>query len=226
MFTGIVEEIGRVASVAAGRMVVSARRVIEALQPGESLAVSGVCLTVVAVDQSTFAADLSEETCRLTNLGLVRPGDSVNLERAMRFSDRIGGHLVSGHVEGIGMIRRRTVVGDVGAGDAGAGDVVEMAIDVPPGILKYCVAKGSIAVDGVSLTINAIDAAGVTVMLIPHTLRVTTLGRRRAFDRVNLESDLIGKYVERLLSSASAGDASAGDAGADDANARGANEGD
>jgi len=189
MFTGIVEEIGRVESVAAGRMVVSARRVIEALQPGESLAVSGVCLTVVAVGQSTFAADLSEETCRLTNLGLVHPGDFVNLERAMRLSDRIGGHIVSGHVEGIGTIRRRTTIADS----------VEMVIDVPPGILKYCIAKGSLAVDGVSLTIHALDTTGVAVMLIPHTLRATTLGGRSVGDLVNLESDLIGKYVERLF---------------------------
>jgi len=190
MFTGIVEEIGRVASMEAGRITVSANRSVESLQIGESISVNGVCLTVVAVDTSTFAADLSEETCRLTNLGQVRPGDSVNLERAMRLSDRIGGHLVSGHVEGVGTIQRRTVTGDA----------VEMAIDVPAGILKYCIAKGSIAVDGVSLTINAIGATGVVVMLIPHTLRATTLGQRKVGDRVNLESDLIGKYVERLLS--------------------------
>jgi len=199
MFTGMVEEIGRVESVAARRMIVSAHRVVEALQVGESLSVNGVCLTVVTVHRATFAADLSEETCRLTNLGQARPGDSVNLERAMRLSDRIGGHLISGHVEGVGTIRRRKIMGNAGVGNANAGDAVEMAIDLPPDILKYCIAKGSLAVDGVSLTINALDATGVVVMLIPHTLRATTLGRRMVGDRVNLESDLIGKYVERLL---------------------------
>lgn len=197
MFTGIVEEIGRVESVGAGRMTLAAHRTVEALQIGESVSVNGVCLTVVAVDTSTFTADLSAETCRLTNLGRVRSGDAVNLERAMRLSDRIGGHLVSGHVEGVGVIQRRTMVGDA----------VEMEIDMPPAILKYCIAKGSLAVDGVSLTINSVGATGVTVMLIPHTLRVTTLVQRVVGDGVNLESDLIGKYVERLrLGGTNAGD--------------------
>ncbi|HEY5599383.1 MAG TPA: riboflavin synthase, partial [Candidatus Manganitrophaceae bacterium] len=146
-------------------------------------------------DEGGFTANVIEETYERTNLGDLRPGDPVNLERAMRIMDRIGGHLVSGHVEGVGIIRERKQ----------EANALLLQVEVPRDILKYCVKKGSIAVDGVSLTINELTDRGISVSIIPHTSQVTTLGLKGVGATVNIESDLIGKYVERFLNQGPAG---------------------
>lgn len=193
MFTGIIEEMGVVkAVVKAARgsgLTILAKTVLEGLAIGDSVTVNGACLTVVGSDSQQFQVDVSPETVKVTTLGTLKAGDPVNLERAMRLSDRLGGHLVTGHVDGVGTIRSRTQ-------DA---DAIQIFIEAPPEILRYCVTKGSIAVDGISLTINEGAERGFRVTIIPHTAKVTTLGVKRVGDTVNLESDLIGKYVERLL---------------------------
>ncbi|HLG44005.1 MAG TPA: riboflavin synthase [Nitrospirales bacterium] len=193
MFTGIIEEMGVVKTVTKGMsgtgLTILAKGVLEGLTIGDSMTVNGVCQTVVGFDPTQFTVDVSPETLKVTTLGMVKAGDPVNLERAMRLSDRLGGHLVSGHVDGVGTVRDR-------AQDANA---IQMTIAAPHEILKLCVLKGSIAVDGISLTINEVTAQGFRVTLIPHTAKVTTLGVKQVGDPVNLETDLIGKFVERLL---------------------------
>jgi riboflavin synthase len=179
MFTGIVQERGRVVSFDVGRLVVESgvRAGI-----GDSVAVNGVCLTVVDAPDGRLAFDVVQET-----LDRAKPfGDEVNLEGALRAGEPLGGHYVQGHVDGVGTVRA-------------TGDPVW--IDVQPELLRYVVEKGSIAVDGVSLTVAALDADGFAVALVPHTLEVTTLGALEAGDRVNLEVDILAKYVERLLRS-------------------------
>jgi riboflavin synthase len=187
MFTGIIEQIGIVEATSSGRLTFSASMAAE-LRLGESVAVNGVCLTAAALTPTTFSCDLSEETLRLTDLDGLRYGDRVNLERAMRLSDRLGGHLVSGHVEGIGVLRERQ--------EGGQGTLV--TVELPDALMKYCVRKGSIALDGVSLTINDLTPTGVCVTLIPHTLKMTTFGFKGVGERINIECDLLAKYVERL----------------------------
>jgi riboflavin synthase len=193
VFTGIIEEMGVVKTVTNGKsgtgLTILAKTVLEGLTIGDSIAVNGVCQTVVGFDPTQFTVDVSPETMKVTTLGTGKAGDPVNLERAMRLSDRLGGHLVTGHVDGVGTVRDR-------AQDANA---IQMTIAAPHEILKLCVLKGSIAVDGISLTINEVTAQGFRVTLIPHTAKVTTLGVKRVGDPVNLETDLIGKFVERLL---------------------------
>jgi riboflavin synthase len=181
MFTGIVREVGRVVEFDGSRLVVDAST--EAAG-GDSVAVAGVCLTVL--DGSRLAFDVVPETLSRTTLGGLRPGDRVNIESALRTGDPMGGHYVQGHVDGIGHVRS-------------TGEPVW--IDAPADILRYCIEKGSITVDGVSLTIAAVDDAGFAVALIPHTLEATTLGELGAGDPVNLEADVLAKYVERLLQS-------------------------
>jgi riboflavin synthase len=184
MFTGIVEELGQVESIDGGRVRIGARKVLDDAHTGDSIAVDGVCITLVAQGDGWWEADLSDETLRRTTLGDRRPGDAVNLERPVRVQDRLGGHIVQGHVDGVG-------------------EVVEPAPDLrvrmPRELLRYVVTKGSVTVDGVSLTVVDVLDDGFTVALIPHTMDVTTLGRRRSGDRVNLEVDVTVKYVERLL---------------------------
>jgi riboflavin synthase len=179
VFTGIVREVGRVVSFDGHRLVVEAQT--QAAE-GDSVAVDGVCLT--AVDGSGLAFDVVDETLDRTTLGELQPGERVNLEPALRAGDPIGGHLVQGHVDGLGLVRS---VGE------------PVWIDAPPGILRYCVEKGSITVDGVSLTVAALDAEGFAVALVPHTLEATTLGELEPGDAVNLEVDVLAKYVEKLL---------------------------
>ena len=181
MFTGIVREVGRVVEFDGSRLVVEATTNAAG---GDSVAVDGVCLTVL--DGSRLAFDVVPETLSRTTLGALRPGDGVNIEPALRAGDPLGGHHVQGHVDGIGRVRS-------------TGEPVW--IDAPVDILRYCVEKGSITVDGVSLTIAAVDDAGFAVALIPHTLTATTLGELEAGDAVNLEADVLAKYVERLLES-------------------------
>jgi riboflavin synthase len=193
MFTGIVEEVGKIAAIAplakGVRLTVSCRTVLEGTGVGDSLSVSGVCLTATTVGADTFTADVSPETLRVTTLGARKAGDPVNLERALALGDRLGGHLVTGHVDGLGTLRRATP----------AGEATEVWYDAPPEVLSLSVVKGSIAVDGVSLTVNALDKAGFSVMLIPHTIEQTTLLAVAPGTDVNLEADLIGKYVARLM---------------------------
>jgi riboflavin synthase len=199
MFSGIIQGVGRIASATAQggglRLVVDVGDLdIADVGEGDSVAVAGCCLTVVAVAERALSFDVSAETLACTT-GLDRPGE-VNLEKALRLSDRLGGHLVSGHVDGVGVvIRLETVEGEQGS------RVLE--IDAPTALERFIAAKGSVAVDGVSLTVNEVAGSRFTVNLIPHTLRVTTFGRRKSGDRVNLEIDLVARYVERLLSSGS-----------------------
>jgi riboflavin synthase len=193
MFTGIVEELGVVQALERGLqsavLTVLARRVVKDLNVGDSITVNGVCLTVVRKTDQGFAVDVGPETLRVTTLGGLAPGDGVNLERAMRLGDRIGGHLVSGHVEAVGRVAAR--ISD--------GNAINLTIEAPREILRYCVGKGSITIDGVSLTITSLTEKTFGVMIIPHTAEVTNLGLKPPGSLVNLEPDLIAKYVERLL---------------------------
>lgn len=193
MFTGIIEEMGRVAAFIknenASRLTITAKTVMTDLKTGESVTINGACMTVLDLSLDGFSCDLSPETLALTNLGELKTGDRVNLERAMRMNDRLGGHMVSGHVEGIGKIVKKESLENA----------VIMSIEVPPQVLRYCVPKGSITLDGVSMTLNQLSEKEVTICIIPHTAGMTTLGFKDAGDSLNLESDLIGRYVERLL---------------------------
>jgi riboflavin synthase len=193
MFTGIVEETGAIRAIevrpGGARLRVAAATTLEGGRVGDSIAVSGVCLTIVALGGDEFSADLAAETLRRTTLGELGAGDAVNLERPLRFDQRLGGHVVQGHVDGVGTV---TSV-------APEGDGVWMDIEAPAALRRYIVEKGSIAVDGVSLTVARVADPRFAIALIPHTLAATTLGGRRAGDRVNVEVDVLAKYVERLL---------------------------
>ncbi|MBW3590661.1 MAG: riboflavin synthase [Actinobacteria bacterium] len=189
MFTGIVQAVGVVDLRSEASLVVKCD--IGDLQLGESIAVNGVCLTVSAFDSGTFGADVSEETDRLTGLGALGAGDPVNLERAMSASDRFGGHIVQGHVDGTGkVVDRRDLAGST-----------EITFTLPAELERYLVPKGSITLDGVSLTVTQLHTGSFGVSLVPHTLQSTTFGHRRAGDVVNIEVDVLAKYVERLLAS-------------------------
>ncbi len=194
MFTGIVEEMGTVKSLrrdaGAARLMISASAVLGGTVLGDSVCVNGVCLTAIDVTKNGFSADVAVETLKVTNLGNLRTGEKVNLERALQLSARIGGHLVSGHVDGVGRIREKRE----------EGNGWRIFIDAPEDVLRYVIKKGSIAVDGISLTVADVDKAGFSIAMIPHTAQLTTLGFKNPGDSVNLESDIIGKYVERLLS--------------------------
>lgn len=194
MFTGIVEELGEVVDVTtlpgdAMRLRVAGPLVVSDAGPGDSIAVNGVCLTVVEVDESSFTADVMRETLERTSLRGVDSGLAVNLERAVRPTTRLGGHLVQGHVDGTGVIVSRT--------PSEHWEVVR--ISVPRDLARYVVEKGSIAVDGVSLTVTDVDDDSFGISLIPTTLAATTLGIKEPGDTVNLEVDVLAKYVERLL---------------------------
>jgi len=194
MFTGIVEEQGRVRAITpndgGARIVIEARTVLDDAELGASIAVNGCCLTVTAFDRDSFAADAVIETLARTNLGDLAAGDPVNLERPLRFADRLGGHLVQGHVDATGTVRDRVSQPD-------GSEVV--TIEAPDAVQRYVVHKGSVTVDGVSLTVARVDDDAFAIALIPHTLAVTTLGARSVGTRVNLEVDLVAKYVEALV---------------------------
>jgi len=200
MFTGIVETTGRVAGIeptAAGRRLRVSTALGPELAPGDSIAVSGVCLTVVAADADGFSADVSSETLRVTSLGSRAAGAMVNLERPLRADARLGGHFVLGHVDGVGRIV--TLAPD--------GDGCWLDVELPERLERLAISKGSIAIDGISLTIASLDGTRVGVAIVPFTFAHTTLGAARVGDTVNLEMDVLGKYVARLLEerSASAG---------------------
>ena len=184
MFTGIVEELGSIDAIDGDRVRVAATTVLDGARQGDSIAVDGCCLTLVDQGDGWWEADVSDETLKRTTLGDRQPGDRVNLERPVRAQDRLGGHIVQGHVDGVGDIVE---------------PVPDLRVRMPRDLLRYVVEKGSVAVDGVSLTVVDVLDDGFTVAVIPHTSAVTTLGHKGPGDRVNLEVDVTVKYVERLL---------------------------
>lgn len=193
MFSGIIAEVGTVKAFEGGgeaaSLLIEASSAFADVAIGESIAINGVCLTAVQHQGMAFAVDVSPETLRATNLGELRPGDGVNLERSLGFHDRIGGHLVSGHVDGVGTIVDKRP----------EANALHYAIRVPESLRRYLVPKGSIAVDGISLTVVACHLDRFQVTIIPHTAAVTTIERKGVGATVNLECDMIGKYVERVL---------------------------
>jgi riboflavin synthase len=192
VFTGIVEEVGRTVQREGPRLEIAASLVCQDLREGGSIAVNGACLTVTRLLPQGFAVDLSPETLRRTNLGLLRPGDPVNLERPLTYGGRVGGHLVQGHVDGVG-----TVVAILPEGDSHL-----FTFAAPAPLMRYIVEKGFIAVDGISLTVVRVEGDRFTVSIIPYTFHHTVLGCRRPGDLVNLEVDILAKYVESLLEGA------------------------
>lgn len=193
MFTGIIEETGRIRQISRGsksvKLFIEAARVLEDTRVGDSISTNGICLTVVEMDSRSFTVDVMAETLRRTSLDNLTTGSRVNLERALRLSDRLGGHLLNGHVDGPGVIRGITTE-----------DIARVIrIDTTPELLYYIVPKGSIAIDGISLTVVDVDERSFTVSIIPHTAAVTTLPDKQPGDTVNLETDMIAKYVEKLL---------------------------
>ncbi|MCK8823609.1 riboflavin synthase [Fuchsiella alkaliacetigena] len=193
MFTGIVEELGEVAAINRGNqsieLVIQAKQVLEDVQLGDSIATNGVCLTVTEFSDSQFSVDVMPETLRNSSLKELEVGTQLNLERALRLQDRLGGHLVSGHIDGVGRIKQRQR----------EDNAILVTISLPTELSRYLIPKGSIAVDGVSLTVARLENNSFTISLIPHTAQETTLGFKQVGELVNLEVDLIGKYVERML---------------------------
>ena len=188
MFTGIVEEVGTVKSIGSGRLTVSASAILQGTRLGDSVAVNGACLTVMAVEPSSFSVEVMPETLRRTSLGHLRPGSRVNLERALQVGGRIGGHLVQGHVDATGRVISLTP----------EGEAIIVRFAAGPEVLRYVVEKGCIAVDGVSLTVVADDRSSFAVSLVGFTLDHTVLGSRKIGDQVNLEVDILAKYIEKL----------------------------
>jgi len=192
MFTGIIEGLGTIDAIrpaAQGkRLVIEADYVLDQTRVGDSIAVNGACLTVVKISGKKFEVDLSPETLASSTFDRAKRGDRLNLERAMRLSDRIDGHLVSGHVDGIGIIKEQQT----------AANAVLMTISVPESLARYMIHKGSVAVDGISLTINACEPKSFSVSIIPHTAQLTTIAKKQKGEAVNIETDMIGKYVERF----------------------------
>lgn len=192
MFTGIIEEVGRVERLGGGSIAIACSRVLTDVHLGDSIAVNGVCLTVTSYDRTHFTADVMPETVRRTSLAELKKGSPVNLELALTLSARLGGHIVSGHIDGTGEI--------VSLVDEGNAILLKVAADAK--LLRYIVEKGSVALDGISLTVAAVTATDFTVSLIPHTREVTNLGSKKAGSTINIETDIIGKYVEKMLGSA------------------------
>lgn len=193
MFTGIIKAVGHVAALEPHggdlRMLIDAGELpLDDVALGDSIAISGICLTVTDIDGTVFAADVSTETLRLTTLGQLQVGDPVNLEKALRLSDRLGGHLVSGHVDGVGHVRDITP----------EARSQRWVFEAPQALMRYIAAKGSICIDGVSLTVNDVDGTRLGVNLIPHTVQHTAFASRRVGDPVNIEIDMVARYVERL----------------------------
>ncbi len=199
MFTGIIEGLGTIVamrSAAQGkRIALAADFDLEGAKIGDSIAVNGACLTVVVLQGSRFEADVSPETLQRTAFSRSVIGDRVNLERALRFSDRLDGHLVSGHIDGVGFLRDRQ----------SQGNAILVTIEAPRALTRYIIEKGSISLDGISLTVNRVESDRFQLSIIPHTAKLTTIGFKKIGDPVNIETDLIGKYVERFVSTRSEG---------------------
>ena len=188
VFTGVVEEVGRVISAPSGGLAIAASGVLEGMERGASMAVNGVCLTVTNFDSNSFSVDVMPETLKRTNLGLLKAGDGVNLERPLTLGGRLGGHLVQGHVDDTGSVASVTR----------SGEAMVIRFEAPPQLMPYMVEKGFIAIDGVSLTIVSKDTNSFQVSVVDYTRKHTTLGSRRASDLVNLEVDIIAKYVKQF----------------------------
>ena len=193
MFTGIIEGLGTISGVrSAGqgkRLTVEADFTLDQTKIGDSISVSGACLTAVKIDGKRFEVDVSPETLQTTTFGQAKVGERINIERAMHLSDRIDGHLVSGHIDGTGVVNQRESLSNA----------IIITIGLDASLTRYMIAKGSVAVDGISLTINTCDLDCFTVSIIPHTAQLSTIGFKRRGDRVNIETDMIGKYVERFM---------------------------
>ncbi|TES88290.1 MAG: riboflavin synthase [Dehalococcoidia bacterium] len=188
MFTGIVEEIGKVSSASTARLVISARQVVDGIKPGDSIAINGACLTVTDFDRASFSVDVMPETLQRTNLGQLTAGDGVNLERPTTLGGQLGGHLVQGHIDDIGRIISMER----------EGEALLFRFEAPPEVMRYTAPKGFIAVDGISLTITEKDNSSFQVSVVEYTRRNTTLGSRKVGDVVNLEVDIIAKYVAQF----------------------------
>jgi riboflavin synthase len=189
VFTGIIEELGTIKSKSHRRLTIKAPKIARELKIGDSVSVNGVCVTVVDLGPEFFAADVMEETLKISNLGILKVGDRCNLEKPLPLGGPLSGHLVTGHVDDVGIIKRKRT----------KGNTLEMEIGAPPALKKYIVSKGSIAVDGISLTVGEIRNGSFFVNIIPHTVKVTTLGGKNVGNRVNLEADILGKYVENFV---------------------------
>jgi len=188
VFTGIIAEVGRVTSAQPGSLVIAVSKVLQGVEPGGSIAVNGVCLTITSFNTNSFSVDIMPETLRQTNLGLLSTGDRVNLEMPLALGGQLGGHLVQGHVDATGRVA--SVTGD--------GEAMLIRFEVPPEVMRYIVEKGFVAVDGVSLTVVTKDTSSFLVSVVDYTRTHTTLGNRQVGDLVNLEVDVIAKYVEQL----------------------------
>lgn len=202
MFTGIIEEVGTVRKIGGGTLAIDAEEILTDVHLGDSIAVNGVCLTVTSFDKNHFEADVMPETVRRTSLAELRKGSLVNLERALTLASRLGGHIVSGHIDGVGTV----------AGLRQEGNALLLTVAAAPALLRGIVEKGSVALDGISLTVATVTAADFTVSLIPHTREVTNLRAKRTGSRLNIETDIIGKYVEKLMAAKDAGQAAAPEA--------------
>jgi len=195
MFTGIVEEVGRVTSVKFGSLVIAASNVLREIELGGSIAINGVCLTITSFNTNSFCVDIMPETLKRTNLGLLSAGDRVNLERPLALGGRLGGHLVQGHVDATGKV----------TSTIWEGGTMLVRFEAPPEVMRYVVEKGFIAIDGVSLTVVIRDTGSFQISVVDYTLRHTTLGSKQVGNLVNLEADIIAKYVERLSQAQSTG---------------------
>jgi riboflavin synthase len=193
MFTGIIEGLGTIAGIRSSgqgkRLTIEADFSLDQTKLGDSISVSGACLTAVKIDGQRFEVDVSPETLRTTTFGQAKVGERLNIERAMRFSDRIDGHLMSGHIDGTGTVKQRESLSNA----------IIITIAMNASLTRYMIVKGSVAVDGVSLTINTCESDNFSVSIIPYTAKLTTIGFKNKGDRVNIETDMIGKYVERFM---------------------------
>lgn len=193
MFTGIIEGLGIITTIKAmglaKRFIIDADFILEKTRVGDSIAVNGACLTVVGISGKRFEVDLSPETLSKTTFGRVKTGERINIERALKLSDRVDGHLVSGHIDGRGIIKQREALGNS----------IRITVAVPEALLRYMIPKGSVAVDGISLTINRCGENSFDVSIIPHTAKLTTIGFKKNGDSINIETDMVGKYIERFM---------------------------
>ena len=193
MFTGIIEGLGTIAGIRSSgqgkRLTIEADFSLDQSKVGDSISVSGACLTAVKIDGKRFEVDVSPETLQITTFGQAKVGERLNIERAMCLSDRIDGHLVSGHIDGTGVVRQRESLGNA----------IIITVKLDESLTRYMIVKGSVAVDGISLTINTCESDNFSVSIIPHTAKLTTIGFKGKGDRVNIETDMIGKYVERFM---------------------------